>query len=303
MDHRDILRGLDAEQRAYLTEKSDGKGLTRLAAHWAPIFLIGGAIAAQVPFWQVLVLPQGILIIFCFTLLHETSHRTVFRTLWLNKAVAWVCGFLIVLPPDWFRQFHADHHRFTQDPDRDPELQAPKPDSAAAYLVHLSGVPVWKSQITTLFRNALGRVDYPYVAEMNRPRIVREARLMLALYAGLTGLFAALGSPVLVYAWILPVLLGQPFLRLYLLAEHAGCPQVSNMLLNTRTTYTNPVVRLLAWNMPYHIEHHSFPAVPFHRLPEFHAILRDHLGVTEAGYVRFHVNYVRALGKSSATAA
>ena len=51
-------------------------------------------------------------------------------------------------------------------------------------------------------------------------------------------------------------------------------------------------MRKIAWNMPYHAEHHSYPAVPYHRLPDFHALTRDHLQVTERGYVSFHRKYV-----------
>ena len=60
------------------------------------------------------------------------------------------------------------------------------------------------------------------------------------------------------------------------------------MLANTRTTFTTGLVRRLAWNMPYHAEHHAYPAVPFHALPRFHALVRDHLKTTERGYARFH---------------
>lgn len=31
-----------------------------------------------------------------------------------------------------------------------------------------------------------------------------------------------------------------------------------------RATLTLSLVRLFAWNMPYHAEHHTYPAVPFH---------------------------------------
>jgi fatty acid desaturase len=56
------------------------------------------------------------------------------------------------------------------------------------------------------------------------------------------------------------------------------------MLVNTRTTYTNGLIRFLAWNMPYHAEHHAFPAVPFHRLPEVNRAIRDRLKSTAPGY-------------------
>lgn len=32
----------------------------------------------------------------------------------------------------------------------------------------------------------------------------------------------------------------------------------------------NPVFRFLYWNMNYHVEHHMFPMVPFHALPQLH---------------------------------
>ena len=94
-------------------------------------------------------------------------------------------------------------------------------------------------------------------------------------------------GPALLWLWLVPVLLGQPALRLYLLAEHGDCPKVANMFENTRTTFTTGLVRLLAWNMPYHVEHHVMPMVPFHRLPELHGVMRDRLRVTAEGYVAF----------------
>ena len=67
------------------------------------------------------------------------------------------------------------------------------------------------------------------------------------------------------------------------------------MLENTRTTKTTWLVRKLAWNMPYHIEHHSYPGVPFHHLPEFHTLIESHLKDVENGYIRFNVKYIESL--------
>ena len=95
--------------------------------------------------------------------------------------------------------------------------------------------------------------------------------------------------------WILPQLLCQPFLRAYVLAEHTGCTHDRNGLTNTRTTLTNAAVRLLMWNMPYHAEHHLYPSIPFHRLPDAHATLRDRLGFLQCGYVRWNFGMVKKL--------
>jgi fatty acid desaturase len=64
------------------------------------------------------------------------------------------------------------------------------------------------------------------------------------------------------------------------------------MFENTRTTFTTRAVRWLAWNMPYHVEHHVWPAVPFHRLPEVHRLMRDELRVTAEGYAAFTKGYL-----------
>ncbi|MEX3008661.1 fatty acid desaturase family protein [Hoeflea sp. TYP-13] len=295
MDHRELIASLPREQKQDLTRKSDLKGLSALAMHAGAILIFGMLIALKVRYWPLLMVPQGILIIFLFTTLHETIHRTAFATPWINDAVARVCGFLILLPSEWFRFFHFAHHRHTQDPNRDPELASPKPETKTQYLLHVSGLPVWISHIRTLVNNALGHCRDDFVPPAARKRIALEARVMLSLYTLLVIASLAIGSALLLHVWILPVIFGQPFLRLYLLAEHGRCAFAANMFENSRTTFTNRVVRRLAWNMPYHAEHHAFPGVPFHKLPEFHTLTRPHLLETEKGYVRFHEKYARSL--------
>ncbi len=295
IDHRDVIASLTNEERGRLTGKSNGPGLIQFSCHLGAIVILGTLIAARVPFWPVLMLPQGILIVFLFTLLHETVHRTAFETQWLNDAVARFCSLAIALPADWFRYFHFAHHRFTQDPDNDPELAFPKPETMRQYIVHVSGLPVWLGHFKTLWTNATGRCRDSYVPPKGLPKVRTEARAMIAFYAVVLLVCLYFRSTLLLYVWILPAVLGQPFLRLYLLAEHGRCPFVANMLENTRTTFTNWFVRKLAWNMPFHAEHHAYPGVPFHQLPAFHVLIERHLKVTEAGYVRFHEKYIDTL--------
>ena len=295
-NHREFVASLSPQQRKRLTAKSDARGMAALALHLGAIVVLGGLIVAQVPLWPLLMLPQGIAIIFLFTTLHETIHRTAFATPGINDIVARLCGFLILLPAEWFRYFHFAHHRHTQDPERDPELAQPKPETVGRYILHVSGLPVWTSQVATLIRHAIRDTEDDFVPPASRPRITREARWMLIVYALLAAISVALGSGLLLYVWVIPAILGQPFLRLYLLAEHGRCAFVANMFENSRTTFTNLLVRRLAWNMPYHAEHHAFPGVPFHRLPEFHRLTRSHLRETEDGYARFNGRYVRSLG-------
>lgn len=295
LDHRALIASLSDAQRESLLTRSDAAGLRQIALHWGAILVTGGLVLLEAPFQPLLILLQGILIVFLFTALHETIHKTAFRSAGLNNAVARICGFFLVLPPDWFRYFHFAHHRHTNDPARDPELAGPKPDGPGAYLWYLSGLPLWASHLRKLFVTAAGRNRDTFVPPKGAVKIRREARIFLALYAAIIGLSVILQSDAAIRVWLLPALVGQPFLRAYLLAEHTRCPQVSDMLENSRTTFTGFLVRFLAWNMPYHAEHHAFPAVPFHRLAAFHALARPHLKITERGYGRFHLGLMKAL--------
>lgn len=295
MDHKRLLASLSSEERKELTALSDWSGLFRLFQHVVCMAALLWLILIKVPGWPLLMLPLGIQQVFLFTLLHETVHLTPFRSVWLNKLVGRICSLILILPADWFRYFHLAHHRFTQEPDKDPELVEPKPETIAQYVVHISGFAVWRGQVTAMFRNAMRTNDDSFVPARGKTKVMREAQIMIAFYMSLFAGSLWTGSTILLWTWIVPLLLGQPFLRLYLLAEHGRCAYVANMFENTRTTFTNRVVRWLAWNMPYHAEHHAYPAVPYHKLPAFHARTREHLQVTEDGYARFNVKFAQQL--------
>jgi fatty acid desaturase len=302
MDHRAFLAALPAETRARLTARSDAPGLVRLAAHLGAILLLATPVAAAWPLWGLFVPPLGIALAFLFALQHECTHGTPFASPRLNAAVGHAAGLVILQPFHWFRLFHQAHHRHTNDPARDPELAAPKPDTRGAWLRHVSALGYWADKLRLLADHARGRIAGDYVPDRARPRIRAEARAMLAGYAAALAV-TLLVDPVLLRVWLLPLAVGFPVLRLYLLAEHGRCPAVADMFDNTRTTFTNRLVRFLAWNMPYHAEHHAAPTVPFHRLPELHALARPHLKRTSPGYAAFTADYVAGLGRPGAAGA
>lgn len=287
-DHTAFLSNVPAETRERLTARRDGPALAHAAGHVAGIAALALWIAQGWPGWPIALPLLGIALAFLFALQHECTHKTPFRTPWLNEVVGHLTGLILIQPFHWFRAFHMAHHRFTNDPEQDPELATPKPDSPRAILWHLIGIRYWRAKIAVLLRNAFGPLDAPYLSLRQPPRIRLEARVMIAAYICLA---AALG-PLLVWLWLVPLALGFPVLRLYLLAEHGLCPPVANMFENTRTTFTNRAVRWLSWNMPYHAEHHAWPVVPYHALPALHDLTRPHLQVISDGYRRFTVDYL-----------
>jgi len=284
-----------------LSERCDGPGVRRILAHLGLAAVTGTAVlAAPGAWWLLPAVVHGIVLVFLFAPLHETVHRTAFRTGWLNRAVGDLAGFVLVLPPRWFAAFHFAHHRFTQDPERDPELATPKPTTLLGYAWIVSGIEYWFRTVRGLLRRALGIAPDPFLDDRLRRRAIAEARTYLALYALLAAGSLAVGSDLALRLWVVPVLLGQPFLRLYLLSEHWGCPTVKDYWANTRSTISLAPVRWIAWNMPNHAEHHANPAIPFHALPAYAALMKGARVHESSGYAPFHAGRIADLAAGRA---
>ncbi len=293
VDHKSVIAALSPQQRQSLLGKSDVAGLRHLAGHLAAIGLSTWLVVTSGAWRPLFMLVQGVLLVFLFTLLHETLHRTPFRTRRLNDWVGRACGLVIFLEADWFRYFHLAHHRYTNDPHRDPELASPRPATTGQYLAYLSGVPEFAGRLRQLVSTALAANTDDYVPSAAKEVVKRNARLQVLVYLLMVAVSVAIGSGLLLFVWLLPLIMAGPFLRAYLLAEHGGCDDDPSMFVNTRTVLTNPLVRFVTWNMPYHAEHHAFPAVPFHKLGAFHEHTRPHLAVIDRGYVRFNTRYLK----------
>lgn len=301
---------------------SDSEGLKQLCFH------IGCAVAAsllvarslRIGSWLGLVageLALGLVSSFYFAGFHECIHGTAFASHLVGRCVSHLFGFAIFRGANWYYYFHWHHHRFTNDPERDPELSGTTTDRAdptaaqtaasqlAAYALFLSGYPFGFERLPGMVRHALGRpdeeswIDTPY-----KRRVIQvEYGCYLAGYAALA--LAALlepsrvGAPLWFY-WLLPHILGAGHLRYYQTAEHRGCQTGAftdtSAWLVSRTTASWALYTKLAWNMPYHQEHHAWPNVPFYLLPALYARVvasgkRPKSGCTpsgEFGYVWIH---------------
>ncbi len=278
---------LQAAELKPLMVRSNGPAAQQAFGHLGAIGLAGAALWHELGTWWAVPLTAllGYFLAFLFNAEHEAAHQTPFCTRTLNHMLGHLAALVVLLPYEYYRAFHWDHHRFTQDAEKDPELARALPTSYWGLAWIVSGIPTWRDRLRLLFKHGLlGRVDVAWVAADKRSLIVREARCYLSVYAVVALVSVLLHSLAAVWLWVLPVVVGHLFLRPYLLAEHTGCGHSTNMLENTRTIYTNPLVRFFAWNMPFHAEHHAYPAVPFHALPRLNALLAGHTTNSARGY-------------------
>jgi fatty acid desaturase len=285
-----------------LNERRDGPGWRRLAFHSAVLVvgaLLWGAPLAALPtpalgalrLAGLLLLGWGLAFGFCA--MHECGHRTAFARKGLNDTVAWWAGVLSFYNADFYRRYHQWHHRYTHQPGLDPELEEPPPGSLGTYLLELSGLPWWLGKLRSHADGLRG--DFggkPYMPAEATEAVTRSIRLQWAVYGVL--LLASLwdGNGALLRFWLLPLAVGQPLLRFVLMAEHGGCSTSTDGRRNTRTTLTLAPLRWLMWDMPFHVEHHLYPSLPFHALAEAHTHLAPHMEHCDPGYLAVHRGFL-----------
>jgi fatty acid desaturase len=224
---------------------------------------------------------------FYFAAFHEMIHGSAFASKALADCMSHALGFATFRGSNWYYFFHWHHHRFTNDPERDPELSGETIDRAdptgpgalKAMALFLSGYPFGFERIPNMLSHAIG--SPPPESWIDSDYKKAKVRVEYSFYCigYLVLALAALERPSSVghglwYYWILPHMLGAGHLRYYQTAEHRGCQQGSftdtNAWVVSRTTLSWWLYTKLAWNMPYHQEHHAWPNVPFYLLPELH---------------------------------
>ncbi len=282
-----------------LNTRSNLKGFGQLMIHLAVMGMSGYIWGTNLDHWY-LALP--VLVLYGFSLaamfatVHECVHRTAFADNQLNDTVAWFAGLLSFYNSTFYRRYHKWHHRFTQIPGKDPELNDPKPTNLREYLIEISAVTWWWGKIQGHWRVASGHLaDCPFIPETARQEVINSVRLQLAIYISAIILCVIAQQHWFIVYWLLPLALGQPLLRAILIAEHTDCSQNDNPLTNTRTTLTNWPLRCLMWNMPFHAEHHLYPSLPFHALARAHQKLSPHLRAIDPGYLRVNQEIIAQL--------
>lgn len=285
--------------------------------------------------WFLFVLGEvmlGVVASFYFNAFHECIHNTAFRTSWLNSALAHLLGFLTFRGKAWYLLFHWSHHRYTNDPDKDPELSGSTPDradftqrakSTAAelwqYAVFLSGYPFGFERIPGIVQRAFGKVpphEFWVITDNQHASVRKEYTVWCLVYGMLAagcGAWGTVFAAPLWHYWILPHCIGAAHLRYYQAAEHRSCESGAHTditaWVSSRTTCTWWFYCRLAWNMPYHAEHHAWPNVPFHRLPQVYeeiAKFRPKSGCDpggENGYFWLHKKLVSRLIENSSSKA
>ncbi len=210
---------------------------------------------------------------------HELSHGTPFKTRWLNDFLYWISGFMTLHETYFWRWSHTRHHTETLHVGRDPEIAVMSPAKIARLLLDFFYLPSGITQIRNILRHATGNIvpdGEHFIPEKERSKVIWNSRAYVAIFVATIAMALILKSWLPILLIVTPRFYGGFFAQFFNITQHAGLREnCHDHRQNCRTFYTNPVFRFLYMNMNYHIEHHMFPMVPYHRLPEMHAAIKD----------------------------
>lgn len=212
---------------------------------------------------------------------HEYGHGTAFRTRWLNAFGYQLGSFMNMLEPTVWRWSHARHHTDTLVVGRDPEIDVMRPARLARIIANFFGLVYVPMMLGRVLYHATGRItseEASFLPAAELRKVFRMARLWLAIYTAMIAACIAFASPLPFLLVLGPRFYGAFLGQLFVLTQHSGLGEdVLDHRLNTRTVLMNPIFRFLYLNMNYHVEHHMFPLVPYHKLPALHEAVKHDL--------------------------
>ncbi len=294
------------EEIRELKRPSDLRGALSVAVTWA---IIAGSLGAAALFPHPAVILVAVVLIGgrqlgLAVLMHEASHRSLFRTRRVNDFVGrWLTG-----APMWnhlalYREHHMQHHAYTNS-DRDPDMALVEPfpvsrrSLARKLLRDAFGITGLK-RVVGLTLMDIGVITYSPSGNPKKAaptpmaaRLRTASKRLLPVLLTNFALFAACAASG--HAWVFLLWVGayftvfSLFLRIRSLAEHActepaSSPRARDPLRNTRTTRAGLVSRLTVapHHVNYHLEHHLLMTVPHYNLPRMHQLLRERGAVDE----------------------
>lgn len=280
-----------------LAKRNNISGLINFIGHMSILAATGYLVFLSLGTWWIVpaMIAHAVVMAFLFAPVHECSHGTPFRSRWLNETVYWIVCLIYMVPPTFFRYAHATHHTYTQIRGMDPDM-LPENMTIWQYMYYVSTVEFWKRGIKWFLFHPFGKIESSqgyYIPESELPRVFREARIIMIIYGviALAAVYFQSWAPVIY--WVIPRLVGEPFMRWIRVAEHGGCPETADLRENTRTTKTSSLIYFLFWNMPYHSEHHLCPMVPFHALGKLHEKVKGKLHPVGESYPKVHGEVLR----------
>ena len=224
-------------------------------------------VAGMLPVWAATFI-YGALTYMSYTPLHEAAHGNINgrnrKLQWLNNLCGYLVAPLIMVPYSTHKVEHFTHHRFTNQPEKDPDFVVSGMRRGFVAFI-IDGIRFLWMQNTFLFR------DYWATAPL-RERVIYYAEVLFALGWRATFLIMVSSSAAMI------VLVGGYFLgaffTAYWFAYRPHYPYEDDARYRNTSSLIMPTwLKPLEWfwlGQNLHSVHHLFPRVPFYRYHRLH---------------------------------
>ncbi len=226
---------------------------------------------------------------------HELSHKTPFKTKWLNEFFYGLFSMLSWNNPVHFRESHRRHHQVTVFRGLDKEVILA--NQVFGFWDFISWFTFdWKKFRMIMIGNLtlVAGKDIPDIFawdplfekdDPRRARMILWARIQLLVHIALVVFFITQGLWILIFTVNFSYFFASFLGRSTGIVQHVGLmSDVPDWRITCHTMLFGPVMSFLYWRMNYHVEHHTYAAVPFYNLPKLHEAIVDDCPVPVNGY-------------------
>lgn len=296
---------LDKKTLKAIAARTDRPGLIWLGQWAVSLALTGTLVILSLGtfwMWPAMLLHGVFLTVPAYAASHETAHGTAFRTRWLNETVLWVTSLLYMEEPLHRRFTHTNHHTHTWHVGKDSQMPFDTPMGFAGWVAEATGFALLRFHLFVFGTLAIGRYTDTMrmvAPEHELPKMSRNARIMIAVYVAiLLAPFFGIWWPV--WLFVVPRILGAPIMLLFTLIQHVELQENSPSILeSTRSFKTTWLGCFLYMNMNNHVEHHLYPQVPFHALPQLAEAIENQLPDPDPGFFRTNFEVLMVVARRS----
>ncbi len=223
----------------------------------------------------------------CFLLIHEATHRVLFRWKWLNDGAGVFLALLGGISFTAYQALHLAHHDGLGGPN--------DPDEYANYTTNKR--LLWRMHWgRLLFGTLLYVVVFPWVSMKVSTR--REKFFIVIEYCFLIvcmGILydqGGLGEAFLV--WLPCMVMTNFLINIRGFTQH-GFSNPMDPFLASRSVLAPRLIRFFLINENFHLEHHLFPGVPGYSLAKLHRLLSTELPyrLVIPSYAQFIFQFIR----------
>lgn len=226
----------------------------------------------------------AIVFLHSFLILHEAGHNACSTSTWVNVVTGHIASIFCCMPFYPWKYIHAEHHKWTGHLEKDPVFELLKSAKAKKKLPMIMHIG-WRSflPIGVFF---LHLVYWSYPLKLMRMKsknkyMLWNCALSVALLAATYYVLHAFTPQLFSITNFLPAIFIYGVLwELLSTPQHIGLPSTLHKPdlqdhANTTRSTSFPlwIEKYLFLNFGLHVEHHFFPALPWHELKKVQSII------------------------------